>query len=194
MLECEADTKSSAYTNVSTAAHTGKERNSIDENLCQRICVPQSEGLVSVVLPVYNGGEILEESIKSVLSQRYKNLELIIVNDGSTDQSLEIARRFAQNDTRVKIINQENKKLPTALSAGFREAKGEFLTWTSADNVMLPRCIEVLAENLKRKPETAMVYGNMRLINKDGNIKRGHRLKARSQYLHRYRIWLLANA
>ncbi len=151
-----------------------KERNALDEKLCQRISVPQKDGLVSVVLPVYNGGAILEESIKSVLSQSYENLELIIVNDGSTDQSLETARRFAHNDARVRIISQENKKLPTALSTGFREAKGEFLTWTSADNIMLPNCIEVLAENLKRKPETAMVYGNMRLIDKDGKIKRGH--------------------
>jgi len=151
-----------------------KERQRMVGDLCEDFSVPKAKGLVSVVLPVYNGGDVLEKSIESVLNQTYKNLELIIVNDGSTDKSLWVARNFAQKDKRIKIINQENKKLPTALSEGFRISKGEFLTWTSADNIMLPDCIEVLAENLKRKPKTAMVYGNMRLIDKDGNIKRGH--------------------
>ncbi len=151
-----------------------KERDKLIENLSSKIEVPCEKGLVSVVLPVYNGSTVLAKSIESVLNQSYKNLELIIVNDGSADNSLEIAKSFAGRDKRIKIINQENKKLPTALSVGFRAAKGEFFTWTSADNIMLPDCVKILVENLQRKPDTAMVYGNMRLINKDGKIKRGH--------------------
>ncbi len=151
-----------------------EERDRLMGGLSSRVRVPAKKGLVSVILPVFNGGEVLEESINSVLSQSYKSLELIIVNDGSTDGSLERARYFAQRDNRIRIINQENKKLPSALSAGFRAAKGEFLTWTSADNVMLPHCLETLVEDLERKPDTAMVFGNMRLIDKKGKIKRGH--------------------
>ncbi len=151
-----------------------KERDKLMENLSSNIDVPCEKGLVSVVLPVYNGSNVLAKSIDSVLNQSYKNLELIIVNDGSADNSLEIAKSFAGRDKRIKIINQENKKLPTALSVGFRTARGEFLTWTSADNIMLPDCVKILVENLQRKPDTAMVYGNMRLINKEGKIKRGH--------------------
>ncbi len=150
------------------------ERNKMAENLSTRIEVPCKKGLVSVVLPVYNGANIIEKSITSVLNQSYKNIELIIVNDGSTDKSLEIAKHFAEHDNRIKIIDQDNKKLPTALSVGFRVAKGEFFTWTSADNIMMPDCVKILVENLERKPETAMVYGNMKLINKTGGIKRGH--------------------
>jgi len=150
------------------------ERDRLMENLTSKVEVKCDKGLVSVVLPVYNGSNVLAKSIDSVLNQTYKNIELIIVNDGSTDDTLKIAQSFAARDKRIKIISQENKKLPTALSVGFRAAKGEFFTWTSADNIMLPDCVKILTENLQRKPHTAMVYGNMRLINKDGKIKRGH--------------------
>ncbi len=135
--------------------------------------VPKVPGLVSVVLPVYNGEKDLAKSIESVLDQKYKRLELILVNDGSTDKTLEIMERYAAKDSRIRIINQENKKLPTALSVGFRAAKGEFFTWTSADNIMLPDCLKVMVADLKRKPEIAMVYGNMRLIDARGHIRRG---------------------
>ena len=151
-----------------------KDRENYIGNPIKDIEVPQKKGLVSVILPVYNGENVLAKSIESVLNQTYKNIELIIVNDGSWDNSLEIAEEYAKKDKRIKIINQENKKLPTALSVGFRGAKGEYLTWTSADNVMLPKCIQILVDNLERKPGVAMVYGNMRLINKRGKIKRGH--------------------
>ncbi len=135
--------------------------------------VPKTEGLVSVVLPVFNGERVLRQSIESVLSQEYKDIELILVNDGSADSTLQIMEEYAESDKRVRIINQENKKLPTALSVGFREAKGEFFTWTSADNIMLPHCIKTMVEDLKRKPDVAMVYGNMRLIDGRGHIRRG---------------------
>lgn len=136
--------------------------------------VPQSDGKVSIVLPVYNGEKVISKAIESVINQSYKNIELIIVNDGSTDNTAEIILEYARKDSRIKVINQENKKLPRALSEGFRVADGEFFTWTSADNVMLKDCIKVLVENLNRKPDVSMVYGNMRLIDKNGKIKRGH--------------------
>ncbi len=144
------------------------------DNDLTKIKVPQVDGLVSVVLPVYNGGAILRESIESILAQSYENFELIIVNDGSTDGSLDVINEYAKKDSRIKVIDQANKKLPTALTVGFRQAQGEFFTWTSADNVMLPDCLKILKENLDRKPKTAMVYGNIRLIGKNGRIKRGH--------------------
>ncbi len=150
------------------------ERDRVMGSVLENVEVPQEKELVSVVLPVYNGGKLFKKSVESVLNQTYNNLELIIVNDGSTDGTLEVAREFAQKDKRIRIIDQENQKLPSALSAGFRDAKGEFLTWTSADNIMLPDCLKILVENLNRKPDTAMVFGNMRLINKNGRTKRGH--------------------
>lgn len=133
-----------------------------------KVHVPQVKDLISVVLPVYNGGDILADSIESVLRQTYTNFELIIINDGSKDATLEIARSFAEKDSRIRVLTQENKKIPRTLSRGFREAKGEFLTWTSADNVMDADFLEKMVGELKGNPQTAMVWGNMRLINAKG--------------------------
>ncbi len=129
--------------------------------------------LVSVVLPVYNCEKYLPDAITSVLEQTYKNFELIIVDDGSSDMSGKIADDFALVDDRIKVIHQSNMKLPSALNTGFKEAKGEFLTWTSADNIMLPGCIELLASELIKNRGYDMVYGNMRLIDENGELLRG---------------------
>lgn len=131
------------------------------------------KGLISVVLPVYNCEEYLEESILSVLSQTYTNLELIIVDDGSDDNSGKIADGFMAKDTRVSVIHQKNMKLPTALNNGFAAARGEFLTWTSADNIMLPVCLEILCAELTRNRKYDMVFANMRLIDEKGDILKG---------------------
>lgn len=85
--------------------------------------------LVSVILPVYNGEKYLEQSIRSVLDQTYENLELIIVDDASTDNSLYIAQNLAREDSRIRIItNSENLKLPKSLNKGFEDANGEYYT------------------------------------------------------------------
>lgn len=131
------------------------------------------KGLVSVVLPVYNGEDYIGESIESVLNQSYRQLELIIVNDGSTDNTRGIIESY-RSDSRIKIINQENRKLPGALNSGFEAARGEFYTWTSADNIMLEDCVETMAEELNRNMDIDMVYGNMYLIDSDGCRIKGH--------------------
>lgn len=136
--------------------------------------VPCEKGLISIVLPVYNGGDMISEAIDSCLNQTEKNFELIIVNDGSTDNTKEIINHYKNIDERIKVIEQENKKLPTALSVGFAAAKGEYLTWISADNIMLPDALSVMKKELSEDKDTAMVYTNMRLIDKKGKIKRGH--------------------
>ncbi len=139
-----------------------------------RVHVPQVDDLVSVILPVYNGGDILADSIESVLSQTYENFELIIINDGSKDKTLEIAQEYAKQDKRIRVLTQENKKIPRTLSRGFNEARGEFLTWTSADNVMDKDFLEKMVNDLKSKPDTGMIWGNMRLIDAKGKKLRKH--------------------
>jgi glycosyltransferase involved in cell wall biosynthesis len=124
-------------------------------------------GRVSVVLPVYNQASLLAESVESVLSQTYRDLELIIVNDGSTDGVEAVLDRYA-DDPRVIVLTQPNQKLPSALNNGFAVATGEFFTWTSADNVMLPRQVEVLVRHLERHPEHAMVYSDYQAIDDRG--------------------------
>lgn len=113
---------------------------------------------VSIVLPCYNGAGFLAQSIDSVISQTYTDWELILVNDCSKDNSLEIMQRYADEDSRIRIINNEhNLKLPGALNRGFREAKGKYLTWTSHDNRMGPTMLEEFVNYLDNNPEKGLV-------------------------------------
>ncbi len=124
-------------------------------------------GLVSVVLPVYNGDPFLAEAIESVLSQTYRNYELILVDDGSTDATPEILAGYS-NHPRVRLLAQSNRGLPGALNAGFRVARGEFFTWTSADNVMLPAQLDRLASFLLDQRDAEMVYSDVEVIDASG--------------------------
>ncbi len=132
-------------------------------------------GLVSVVLPVYNGADYICGAVESVLAQTYRDFELIIVNDGSTDGSGEIARGYAEKCQNVKYIEfDRNRKLPAALNAGFEAAEGEFYTWISHDNIMLPEFLKIMTDELRKNQSAAMVYANMRIIDENGKIRRGH--------------------
>lgn len=136
-----------------------------------KISVPYVKDLVSIVLPVYNGEDYVDLAIESVLSQTFKNFELIIVDDGSTDKTPQIVDAYALKDSRIKVIHQENRKLPRTLSRGFREARGELFTWTSADNIMHPQFLEKFVADMKKYKHTGMIYGNIRLIDEKGNPK-----------------------
>lgn len=122
--------------------------------------------LISVVLPSYNGEEFLKQSIESVINQTYSNWELIIVNDCSTDKTLEIASGYAKKDDRIRVIaNDVNKKLPASLNIGFRQARGEYFTWTSDDNYFYPQAFEKMVNFLEEKQEYGMVYARCKLLN-----------------------------
>lgn len=113
---------------------------------------------VSIVLPCYNGAGFLAQSIDSVIAQSFTDWELIIVNDCSTDNSLEIMQRYANEDGRIHIINNEhNLKLPGALNRGFQEAKGRYLTWTSHDNRMASTMLEEFVTYLNANPDKGLV-------------------------------------
>lgn len=105
--------------------------------------------LVSVVLPTYNGSKWLSQSIDSILKQTYRNLELIIVDDASTDSTPELIMSFASRDPRIRIISHKsNKKLPQSLNDGFAIANGDYFTWTSDDNWYEPTAIEEMVTAL----------------------------------------------
>ncbi len=129
------------------------------------------KGLVSVVLPVFNGEDYLALSVESVLNQTYEQLELIIIDDGSTDRTAQIADGYAKEDARVRVIHQENRKLPKSLSRGFRHARGEFFTWTSADNMMHAQMLEKFVRDMKTYQQTGMLFGNLKLIDENGRPK-----------------------
>lgn len=122
-------------------------------------------------MPVYNREKYLEETIKSILGQRYSNFELIIVDDGSTDNSLNIAKEMANQDERITVISlEENKGCAVARNEGLKRARGEFITQFDSDDVMLPDAIKSRVEFLNSNPEVDLVFGKVhKLIDEEGN-------------------------
>ncbi|MDO8684415.1 MAG: glycosyltransferase, partial [Armatimonadota bacterium] len=123
---------------------------------------------VSVVLPVFNGMPYLPQAVESLIGQTFEDFELIIVNDGSTDGSREYLDSL--DDQRVRIIHQENQRLPAALNAGFAVAKGELLTWISADNYCAPEFLETFIAALDAHPEAAFAYSAFAWVDDEGRI------------------------
>ena len=105
--------------------------------------------MISVIVPVYNVEEYLEECLESIQYQTYTDIEVILVNDGSTDSSKEICERFCQADSRFRLINQENKGQSAARNRGVKESIGEYLMFVDSDDVINKNVLEVLLPYMK---------------------------------------------
>lgn len=126
--------------------------------------------LISVIVPVYRVEEYLERCVKSILSQTYKNLEVILVDDGSPDQCPAICDACAEKDARVKVIHQENKGLSGARNAGIDAASGEYLAFVDSDDYVSPHFIEELYQLLQ---DTGCAIGQCRFsyVKGDGLVE-----------------------
>ncbi|MEA4851608.1 MAG: glycosyltransferase [Paludibacter sp.] len=123
---------------------------------------------VSVVMSVYNGELYLREAIESVLNQTFNDFEFIIVNDGSTDKSIEIINSYT--DSRIVIVNQKNTGLSKALNNGIAIAKGEYIARMDADDISLPDRFEKQIGFLDSHPECVIVGSNAMLIDMYGEF------------------------
>lgn len=128
--------------------------------------------LISVIVPVYRVEEYMERCVKSILSQTYKNLEVILVDDGSPDQCPAICDACAEKDARVKVIHQENKGLSGARNAGIDAASGEYLAFVDSDDYVSPHFIEELYQLLQ---DTGCAIGQCRFsyVKGDGLVEEG---------------------
>ena len=100
--------------------------------------------MISVIIPVYNVENYLEECLKSVQTQTYTNIEVILVNDGSTDKSKLICERYCKEDRRFQLLNQENQGLSDARNNGVASSTGEFIAFVDSDDIILPNYLETL--------------------------------------------------
>lgn len=122
---------------------------------------------ISVIMSVCNGEQHLRESIESVLNQSFTNFEFIIVNDGSTDASLEIIKSYA--DKKIRIINnEENIGLTKSLNKAIKQAQGEYIARQDADDISLPNRLELQFEFLENHPEVALLGTGVYVINENG--------------------------
>lgn len=128
--------------------------------------------IVSIVIPVYNGEEYLREAIDSVLNQTYRNIEIIIVNDGSIDKSEEIIKSYTDN--RIRYFKKENGGVASALNLGIKNMKGEYFSWLSHDDIYyqdkIEKQISALSKLDKDKRDKTILYSNWVLIDKDSKM------------------------
>lgn len=125
--------------------------------------------LVSVIIPVYNVERYLKKCIDSILNQTYKNLEIILVDDGSTDCSSKICDEYAKNDTRILVIHKVNGGQSEARNIGISESKGEYIFFVDSDDYIEYNAIETMLEIAENK-NVDMVIADIYSVNEKGEI------------------------
>ncbi len=126
---------------------------------------------VSVIIPVYNVEKYLEKCLNSVINQTYKDLEILLIDDGSTDKSPEICDEYSEKDSRIKVIHKENGGLSDARNTALDIMTGEYLTFVDSDDYIAVDAIETLLDALKRNGADLAV-GNMTSFYEDGHTEK----------------------
>ncbi|WP_100613702.1 glycosyltransferase [Confluentibacter citreus] len=125
-----------------------------------------SSPLVSIILPLYNGEKYVRETIESILLQSYTNFEFIIINDGSTDNSLNIVKGF--NDNRIVLIDQENKGLAATLNIGLNLANGDLIARIDSDDIAKRDRIQIQVNTFKKNPNLVLLGSAVNYIDENG--------------------------
>lgn len=127
-----------------------------------------SAPLVSVIIPTYNGSRFIKETVQSVIDQTYPNIEIIIVDDGSTDITPDILKSI--KDTRITYIRQENTGVAKARNHGIDISKGDYIAFLDHDDVWLPHKLERQLLLFKKNPKVAMVYADTFIMDENNSI------------------------
>ena len=125
----------------------------------------ENKPLVSVITPVYNGGDYIGQAIENVLSQDYPNFELIIIDDGSTDNTKEVVLRY--DDKRIRYLHQENNGVSSARNLGIRHSHGQYIIPLDADDMMASTSITKHLQEFDKHPEADLVYSDVLLIDEN---------------------------
>lgn len=115
--------------------------------------------MISIIIPIYNAEKYIKRCISSLVCQSYHDIEIILVNDGSTDSSLSICESLAVNDGRIKTISQKNGGVSKARNTGLSWANGEFIMFVDSDDYMLPNMCEVMYNTLQDKQTDCVICG-----------------------------------
>lgn len=129
------------------------------------------ENKVSVIIPSYNRGNKIKKSIYSVLNQTYSNLEVIVVDDGSTDDTKNVIKSIIQEDSRVRYVYQENQGAPTARNRGIDESQGEYIAFNDSDDTWLPTKLEKQVNILNNNKTVDVVFCKLRSKKDTGDIQ-----------------------
>lgn len=126
--------------------------------------------LVSVIVPIYNVEQYLDRCIRSIVEQTYENIEIVLVNDGSTDSSPIMGEEWSSRDARIRYYSKENGGLSDARNFGIRKASGSLLSFVDSDDVLDPRCIELLLSALVEGKADISLSANLRRFSSDSEL------------------------
>lgn len=152
----------------------------------------KKEELVSIVVPVYNVEEYLEKCLNSIVNQTYKNLEIVCIDDGSPDHSINILNKFAEKDNRIKIIRQKNKGLSGARNTGIKNSSGKYITFVDSDDWIEKNMIELLLKKAESENLDLVICGRNHIkyseiksigLNKIDKILSGRILNGKEYFL-----------
>ncbi len=125
---------------------------------------------VSILIPAYNADHYIAETIESILVQTYPNFELLIIDDGSTDNTLAIIKSYAEKDPRIKVISQANSGIPNTLNKGIELSENEWICRMDADDLMMPNRIERQLAFIAENPDLAVASSYVYNIDENGKI------------------------
>ncbi|MGD0335713.1 MAG: glycosyltransferase [Candidatus Omnitrophota bacterium] len=137
----------------------------------------------SVLMPVYNGEKYLKEAIESILGQTFPDFEFIIINDGSTDGTKWILDFYSRSDSRIKVLTQGNRGIVSALNNGLKLCKGEWVFRMDSDDIAIPNRLQLQLNEIREKPDLALVGGFCEQINENNIILRSNKYPAEHKTL-----------
>ena len=124
----------------------------------------KEQPLISVIVPVYNVEKYLKKCVNSITSQTYENLEILLVDDGSTDSSGQICNEFEKNDARIKVIHKKNGGLSDARNAGLDRAKGQYYAFIDSDDYIQDNTIEIMLNAVKKNKSEIAICNMIRFL------------------------------
>ena len=125
--------------------------------------------LVSVIIPIYNSEKFLKECLDSIVDQTYPNIEIIAIDDGSNDSSIDILKLYSN---KIRIFSQKNQGLAASLNLAISKVEGNWVKWFSPDDVMYPNTIEILVDQAEQCGDDNIVYSNWNIINESAKVIR----------------------
>jgi glycosyltransferase involved in cell wall biosynthesis len=126
--------------------------------------------IVSVIIPAYNASKYLEEAIETVLNQSFKDFELLIIDDGSADNTLTIAHHCQEQDSRIQVISQKNQGVSMTRNYGVRQAKGKLIAFLDADDKWFPNKLETHVKQFDANKELGVGFGRVTFLDAAGNL------------------------
>lgn len=146
---------------------------------------------VSVVIPVYNCADYVAQTLRSAIEQTERDLEVVVMDDGSTDGTYDVLQKMAARDTRIKVFTQKNSGLPAiARNAALAKAAGEFICFLDGDDLYHPEKVERQVAVMKAHPEVSVVFHEVKIFQHEPDEQPGEFYAGRVQFMERAKEWL----